>query len=307
VKFSERRAAREERLGRKLITPQVVFSLKTQDQTIEIIHKSPKFMHLKSIIRHALVAGVALVLFAAGASAAEIKVMSSAGFKAAYLELAAEFERTTGHKIVNAWGPSMGDTPQAVPNRITRGEPVDVVIVVGEALDKLIRDGKVIASSRADLARSLIGAAVRSGQPKPDISTVEAFKTALVNAKSIAYSDSASGVYIQTVVYKRLDVSDAVKAKSRMIPADPVGEIVARGDAELGFQQMSELMPVKGIDLIGPIPAEIQKVTVFSAAIAANAKEPEAAAALIKFLSAPAAAPVIKKSGMELVNTAAAK
>jgi len=122
----------------------------------------------------------------------------------------------------------MGSTPQAVPNRIARGEPVDVIIVVGDALDKLIEDGKVVASSRSDLARSLIGAAVQAGTPKPDISSVEAFKKTLVNARSIAYSDSASGVYIETVLYKRLDVSDEVKAKSKMIPAEPVGEIIAR-------------------------------------------------------------------------------
>lgn len=256
------------------------------------------------VARAALVVGF-LLFAAAAAGAAEIKVMSSAGFKAAYLELAAEFERATGHKIVNAWGPSMGGTPQAVPNRIARGEPVDVVIVVGEALDKLIEDGKVVASSRSDLARSLIGAAVRAGAAKPDIGSVEAFKRTLARAKSIAYSDSASGVYIETVLYKKLDISDEIRAKSKMIPAEPVGEIVARGEAELGFQQMSELMPITGIDVLGPIPAEIQKVTVFSAGLAAGAQEPEAGVALIKFLSAPAAAPFIRKSGMEPSGSAA--
>jgi molybdate transport system substrate-binding protein len=255
-------------------------------------------MKVKLLIARAVfVAG--FLFFATAAGANEIKVMSSAGFKAAYLELAAEFERTTGHKVVNAWGPSMGGTPQAVPNRIARGEPVDVVIVVGEALDNLIKDGKVIASSRSDLARSLIGVAVRAGTPHPDVSSVAAFKNALANAKTIAYSDSASGVYIATVLYKKLDVSDEIRAKSKMIPAEPVGEVVARGDAELGFQQMSELMPIKGIDLLGPIPSEVQKVTVFSAGLAANAQEPEAGAALIKFLSAAAAAPFIRNSGME--------
>jgi molybdate transport system substrate-binding protein len=151
----------------------------------------------------------------------------------------------------------------------------------------------------------LIGAAVRAGAPRPDISSVAAFKTALVDARSIAYSDSASGVYIETVLFKKLDVSDAVRAKSRMIPAEPVGEIVARGDAELGFQQVSELLPIKGIDVLGPIPAEIQKVTVFSAGIATGAREPEAAAALIKFLAAPVAASIIRKSGMEPVGASA--
>jgi molybdate transport system substrate-binding protein len=258
------------------------------------------------MVRRGVLVVLALALSVAAADAAEIKVMCSAGFKAAYLQLAAEFERETGHRIVNAWGPSMGDTPQAVPNRIARGEPVDAVIVVGEALGKLVQEGKVVASSRTDLARSLIGAAVRAGQPKPDIGTVDAFKKALAEAKSIAYSDSASGVYIETVLYKRLGVSDAIKAKSKMIPAEPVGEVVARGDAELGFQQMSELMPIKGIDVVGPIPAEIQKVTAFSAGLAVNAKEPEAATALIKFLAAPSAAAVIVNSGMEPVTKATA-
>jgi molybdate transport system substrate-binding protein len=246
-----------------------------------------------------------LLFFVAAAAAAEIKVMSSAGFKAAYLELAAEFERASGHKIVNAWGPSMGNTPQAVPNRIARGEPVDVVIMVGDALDLLIKDGKVVASSRTDLARAVIAAAVHAGAPKPDLGSVEAFKRALANAKSIAYSDSASGVYIETVLYPKLGISEEIKAKSKMIPAEPVGEVVARGDAELGFQQLSELVPVQGIDIVGPIPAEIQKVTVFSTGVAAGAKEPEAGAALIKFLSAPAAAPAIRKSGMEPAGSAA--
>jgi molybdate transport system substrate-binding protein len=136
----------------------------------------------------------------------------------------------------------------------------------------------------------------------PDISSVDAFKRALENAKSIAYSDSASGVYIETVIYPKLGISEAVKAKSRAIPADPVGEVVARGDADLGFQQLSELKPVKGIDLLGPIPAEVQKVTTFTAAIAANAKEREAGEALIAFLAAPDAADAIRKSGMEPVK-----
>jgi len=256
-------------------------------------------MKTSSLISQALLIAVAFMLFVTAAAAAEIQVMSSAGFKAAYLELIAEFERTTGNKVVNAWGPSMGETPQAVPNRIARGELVDVVIVVGEAMDKLVKDGKIVPSSRTDLARSLIGAAVRAGAPKPDLSNVDSFKLALENAKSIAYSDSASGVYIQNVLYPRLGVSDATKAKSKMIPADPVGEIVARGDAELGFQQLSELKPVPGIDIVGLIPADIQKVTIFAAGISVTAREPDAGAALIKFLAAPAAAAAIEKSGME--------
>jgi molybdate transport system substrate-binding protein len=257
-------------------------------------------MKTHRILAALLAAGLAFAPLAA--IAAEIHVMSSAGFKAAYLELVQKFEQQTGHHVVNAWGPSMGGTPQAVPNRIARGEPVDVVIGVREALDKLATEGKVDGKSETDLAKSLIGAAVRAGAPHPDLSSVAAFKRALEQAKSIAYSDSASGVYIETVIYPKLGVSDAVKAKSRMVPADPVGEVVARGGAELGFQQLSELKPVKGIDLLGPIPSDIQKVTTFTAGLATNAQEREAGAALINFLSAPEAADAIRRSGMEPVK-----
>jgi molybdate transport system substrate-binding protein len=252
--------------------------------------------------------GLSGLLLAAGvATAAEIKVMSSAGFSEAYRNLIPEFERTTGHTIDNAWGPSMGDTPQAVPNRIARGEPVDVVIVATEAIDPLIADGKVAAAGRAELARAPIGAVVRAGAPKPDISTVEAFKRTLLEAKSIAYSDSASGVYLSTVLFPRLGVAEQIKEKSTMIPAEPVAQTVARGEYELGFQTMSELLPAKGVDQLGPIPAETQKIVSFSAAIAAGAKEPAAGLALIKYLSSPEAAPAIIKSGMAPVAAAEKK
>jgi molybdate transport system substrate-binding protein len=252
-------------------------------------------MKLKRIIAGFSAAFLALVPLAA--LAADIHVMSSAGFKAPYLELLRDFEQKTGHHVINAWGPSMGATPQAVPNRIARGEPVDVVIGVREALDKLAAEGQLFTET--DVAKALIGAVVRAGAPHPDISSVEAFKRALENAKSVAYSDSASGVYISTVIYPKLGVSEDVKRKSRMIPADPVGDVVARGEADLGFQQLSELKPVKGVDLLGPIPADIQKVTTFTAGLATSAKERRAGEALIKFLSAPEAADAIRRSGME--------
>lgn len=258
----------------------------------------------RTFTAQALLFAAGVLFFVAAADAAEIKVMSSAGFKAAYLELATEFERTTGHKIVNAWGPSMGNTPQAVPNRIARGEPVDVVIMVGDALEKLIKDGKVVASNRTDLARAVVAAAVRAGAPKPDLGSVEAFKRALENAKSIAYSDSASGVYVSTEMFRKLGIEDEMKGKARQIPATPVGEIVAKGEAELGFQQISELKPVQGIDIIGPLPDPLQKITVFSAGIATASKEPEAGKALIKFLTSPAVRDEIVKSGLEPIETA---
>jgi molybdate transport system substrate-binding protein len=250
---------------------------------------------------------IGMLLAAGAATAAEIKVMSSAGFSKAYRNLIPEFERTTGHKIDNAWGPSMGNTPQAVPNRIARGEPVDVVIANTEALDRLVADGKVVAAGRAELARALIGAVVRAGAPKPDISTIEAFRRTLLAAKSIAYSDSGSGVYLSTVLFPRLGVAEQIKEKSKMIPAEPVAQTVARGEYELGFQTMSELLPVKGVDQLGPIPVETQKIQSFSAAIAAGAKNPAAGLALIKYLSSPEAAPAIIKSGMVPVTAAEKK
>ena len=233
------------------------------------------------------------------ASAAEVRVMISGGLAAAYKALVPEFERATGHKVLTAYGPSMGTTTNAIPVRLERGEAADVLIMVGYALDDLAGKGKVIAGSRVDLVKSPIGVAVKSGAPKPDISTPDALKRALLAVKTIAYSDSASGVYVSTEMFDKLGIKDAMKDKARKIPATPVGEIVARGDAEIGFQQISELKPVEGIDIVGPLPDELQKITVFSAGIATVSKEPDAAKALIQFLASPAARPEIVKSGMD--------
>jgi molybdate transport system substrate-binding protein len=240
-----------------------------------------------------------ILLVTGTAQAAVVTVVSSGGFAVAYRALAPEFERTTGNTLVTSWGPSMGNTADAVPSRLRRGESIDVVIMVGYALGDLIKEGKVIADSRVDLARSSIGIAVRAGAPKPDISSVDALRSALLAANSIAYSDSASGVYISSELFKRLGIADQVASKSRMIPAEPVGAVVARGEAELGFQQISELKPIAGIDLAGPLPPDLQKITIFSAGIVVGSREPEAAKALIAFLASPAAAPAIMESGME--------
>jgi molybdate transport system substrate-binding protein len=261
-------------------------------------------MKSRTIVTRALALCAAGALFVAGAAgAAEIKVMISGGFSAAYRTLIPEFEATTRNTVTTAAGPSMGNTPQAIPNRLQRGEPADVVIMVSSALDQLIQAGKVVADSRIDLARSEIGMVVRAGEPKPDISSVEAFRRALIEAKSIAYSDSASGVYLSTVLFARLGIADQVRDKSRMIPAEPVGAVVARGEAQIGFQQISELLPVPGVTLVGPLPAELQQITVFSAGVVTDAKEPDAARALLRFLASPAAAPVIAKSGLVPVTS----
>jgi molybdate transport system substrate-binding protein len=248
---------------------------------------------------------VTALLLAGSASAAEVRVMISGGLTAAYKELVPEFERLTGNKVLTAYGPSMGTTVNAIPIRLERGEPADVLIMVGYALGDLVKQGKVVAESRVDLVKSPIGVAVKSGAPKPDISSADAVKRALLATKTVAYSDSASGVYVSTEMFEKLGIADAMKDKARKIPATPVGEIVARGDAEIGFQQVSELLPVQGIDIVGQLPSELQKVTVFSAGIASVSKEPDAGKALIKFLASPTASAVIIKSGMEPIPAGA--
>jgi molybdate transport system substrate-binding protein len=257
-------------------------------------------MRLLSANFRKLAFGFAAALLLTGpAGAAEVRVMISGGLTAAYNVLVPEFERATGHKVLTAFGPSMGTTVNAIPVRLERGEPADVLIMVGYALGDLIKQGKVVADSRVDLTKSLIGIAVKSGAPKPDISSSDAVKRALLAAKTVAYSDSASGVYVSTEMFAKLGIADAMKDKARKIPATPVGEIVARGEAELGFQQIAELRPVSGIDIVGPLPDDLQKVTVFSAGIASVSKEPDAGKAFIKFLASPAARDTIIKSGME--------
>jgi len=239
------------------------------------------------------------LLTAAPLRAAEIKVVTSGAFTAAYLKLVPEYERATHNKLVTEFGPSMGTTHNAIPSRLERGEAIDVVIMASPALADLIKQGKVRAGSGVDLVRSLIGMAVKSGAPKPDIGTVDALKRTLLTAKSIAYSDSASGVYLSTELFPKLGIADQIRGKTRKIEADPVGEAVARGEVELGFQQISELRPVKGIDIVGPLPPGAQKVTLFAAGIPTSSKQPEAAKEFIQWLASPAAYRAIKESGLD--------
>lgn len=252
-----------------------------------------------AVIRTLAFALLIALLSAGVASAAEVRVMISGGLTAAFKELAPQFEKATGNKVLIAYGPSMGTTVNAIPVRLERGEPADVLIMVGYALGDLIKQGKVIADSRVDLVKSPIGIAVKSGAPKPDLSSADSVKQALLAAKSVAYSDSASGVYVSTEMFTKLGITDAMKDKARMIPATPVGEIVAKGEAEIGLQQISELKPVAGIDIVGPLPDALQKITVFSAGIATVSKEPDAGKALIKFLTSAAAHDVIVSSGLD--------
>ena len=260
-------------------------------------------MRLSTNLRTFTLAVLSVFLLTVTASAAEVRVMISGGLSAAYKALVPEFERATGHKVLTAYGPSMGTTTNAIPVRLERGESADVLIMVGYALEDLARKGKVTAGTSVDLVKSPIGVAVKSGAAKPDISTADAVKRALLAAKTIAYSDSASGVYVSTEMFDKLGIKEEMQGKARKIPATPVGEIVAHGEAEIGFQQMSELKPVEGIDIVGPLPDELQKITVFSAGIAGVSKEPEAGKALIKFLASPAARPELVKSGLDPIAT----
>ncbi|QPF83394.1 substrate-binding domain-containing protein [Bradyrhizobium genosp. L] len=250
-------------------------------------------------------ASISALFLTSAASAAEVHVMISGGLTAAYKALVPVFEQKTGNKVVTAFGPSMGTTTNAIPVRLERGEPADVLIMVGYALGDLIKQRKVKDDSRVDLVKSPIGVAVKSGAPKPDLSSADTVKQALLAAKTIAYSDSASGVYVSTEMFSKLGISDAMKGKARQIPATPVGEIVAKGEAELGFQQISELKPVSGIDIVGPLPESLQKITVFSAGIATVSKEPEAGKALISFLASPEAHDALVKSGLDPIPAGA--
>jgi molybdate transport system substrate-binding protein len=193
----------------------------------------------------------------------------------------------------------VGDTPDPIPNRLRRHEALDLVILADSALDDLIAHGAVMGGSRVDLVRSQIGMVVRKGAPKPDISSVDALVRALRAARSIAYSSSASGLYLSTDLFPRLGIAAEIQPKARRVEVERVAAVVARGDAEIGFQQISELLPEPGVDLVGPLPDGAQKVTVFSAGLVVGARAMDAAKALVDYLVSPAAAPAIRKSGLE--------
>ena len=248
--------------------------------------------------RNAALLVASLLLLARTASADDIRVMTSGSFTAAYLELIPQCERVTRDTLVTVTT-TMGTGLAFIPSRLQRGEPADVVIVDDAALRQMIKDGLVMTDSRIELARSSIGMAVRAGAPKPDISSVDALKRTLLQAKSIAYSASVSGRYLSTELFQRLGIADQVVGKSRRIEGERVGAVVARGEAEIGFQQISELLPIPGIDYVGPLPPEVQRTSVFSAGVAAGSRNANAARALIRCLASPEAAGAVAKSGLE--------
>ncbi|AXL49808.1 molybdenum ABC transporter substrate-binding protein [Paraburkholderia caffeinilytica] len=259
---------------------------------------------MKTFFQTMLTAGLlAGTVATAHVEAAELYVMSSGGFTAAYKLLGPKFTASTGNTLDTILGPSMGKSPEAIPNRLERGEHADVVIMVGYALDDLIKQGKVMPGSRVELADSRIGMAVRSGAPKPDISSVDALKETLLHARSIAYSDSASGVYIERELFRKLGIEDQVKAKAKMIPKIPVASVVANGDYEVGFQQVSELLPVPGATFVGKIPESVQSVTRYAAGIPVGAEHPKEAKALLDYLASPAAQPDVTSTGLDSIAT----
>ena len=259
-------------------------------------------MKPRSIARWLSTLGVAVLMMVGAASAADVHVMISAGFYGVYSELSPAFERASGHRLITTRGPSMGDSPEAIPTRLARGEVADVVILDGGAADELGKRGLVRADSKVDLARSLIGMVVRAGDAKPDIGSVEALRSTLLATKSIAYSDSGSGTYLSTTLFPKLGVVDQIAGKTRKVRGPPSGEpvaaVVARGEAEIGFQQVSELIHVPGITFVGTIPAEVQPKIFFAGALTSTVQQPDAASGLIRFLASPEAAPVILKAGL---------
>ena len=237
---------------------------------------------------------VAAVLLLPGAvRAAEIKVLSTQATEQAYRELAPQFEQASGHKVATIFTGTLD-----VQKRIAAGESYDIILMAGPAIDDFIKAGKVVPGSRVDIARSGVGVAVKAGAPKPDIGSTEAVKKTLLAAKSIGYSTGPSGVYL-TGLFQRLGVADAIKGKLKQTPTGVfVGNIVASGEAEIGFQQVSELAHFPGVDFVGPLPADIQEVTVFSAGLQVGAKETEPAKSWLKFLTAPEHAAAFTSRGL---------
>jgi molybdate transport system substrate-binding protein len=237
---------------------------------------------------------MATTLFSGAAGAAEINVLSTQATQEAYLDLVAQFEKATGHKVRTDFTGTLN-----VQKRLASGEAFDMIIMAAPAIDEQIKLGKAVAGSRVDIAKSGTGVAVRKGAPKPDIGSVEALRKTLLSVKSIGYSTGPSGVYMLSV-FDKLGVADQVKGKLKQTPSGVfVGNLIASGETEIGFQQIAELVHFAGIDYVGPLPGELQRMTVFSAGIHAGAKQPDAARTLVKFLTAPAAAGVIRKHGLE--------
>ncbi len=242
----------------------------------------------------AIIAAASALLLTGMADAVEINVLSTQATQEAYLELVAQFEKASGHKVKTFFTGTLN-----VQKRLAEGEAYDLIIMAGPAIDEQIKLGKAVAGSRVDFAKSGVGLAVRKGAAKPDIGSADALKKTLLAVKSIGYSTGPSGLYMLGV-FEKLGIAGEVKGKLKQTPSGVfVGTLIASGETEIGFQQISELVHFAGIDYVGPLPGELQRMTVFSAGIHAGAKQADAARALVKFITAPAAVSVIRKHGLE--------
>jgi len=245
-------------------------------------------------MKRSIVAAAAAVILPTMTFAAELKVLSTQATEDTYRELVPQFEKATGHKVATIFTGTLD-----AQKRLAAGENYDMIIMASPAIDAQIKAGKVVSGSRVDLAKSGVGAAVPKGAPKPDISTTEALKKTLLAAKSIGYSTGPSGVYMISL-FEKLGLMDQVKPKLKQTPTGVfVGTIIANREVEVGFQQVSEVGNFPGVDYVGPLPADVQQMTVFSSGIVVDAKEAEPARALVKFLTTPAAGAAFRKRGME--------
>lgn len=246
-------------------------------------------------MRAVAIAGLILLCGPADiAHAAEIRIFSTRAIATVLEKIGPEFERTTGHRL-----DVTTDIAIRMVRRIRDGEPFDVLVAAPGQMDALVKDGKIIPDTRTDLTRSGIGVEVRAGAPRPDISSVDAFKRALLNAKSIAYlKEGQSGVYLAGLL-ERLGIADAIESKVTRPDSDIVSELVARGDIELGMVVITQILTTPGVELVGPLPPEIQSYITFTGGVSSASREPDAARALIRFLNSPAALAVIRAQGME--------
>jgi molybdate transport system substrate-binding protein len=238
--------------------------------------------------------GMALLLATnARSQGAQIVVLSSVGIKAVLEEIGPEFEQATNHKLGFQFA-----TAAELKMQIEKGEAFDVAILTAAAIDDLIKQAKLAVATRADVAKSGVGVAIKKGAPKPDITRTEGFRQTLLAARSITYSAQGTSGGIMRNIFERFGIAEEMKAKTKIVSSITAPEAVAKGESELGFTQISEILPVEGAVLAGPLPPEVQVYTVFTAAVSASTKDQTAAQAFIKFLTAPAIAPVIKAKGM---------
>jgi molybdate transport system substrate-binding protein len=245
---------------------------------------------------------LAMMAFAGSrATADDIKVLTAGAFKQIVVALAPEFEKASGHKLVID-----NDTVGALVKRIDGGEAFDVTFLSPDAIDGLIKNGKVTDGSKINIARVGVGVMVKDGAPKPDIATVDAFRRAVLAAKSVAYIDPASGgssgIYVAKLL-EQLGIADQVKPKAKLKQGGHVADLIVSGEAELGIHQISEIVPVKGVTLVGPLPKEIQNYTTYAAGVATAATDAEGARALVKFLAGPRAGELLKGKGMEAAGS----